>query len=45
MYNMSAAMSQKFAETIIDMTERLRKLGPSPLRKDSIKNNDNGKEG
>jgi coenzyme F420-reducing hydrogenase delta subunit len=33
MFNMSAAMSQKFADTAKDMIERIRKLGPSPLRK------------
>jgi coenzyme F420-reducing hydrogenase delta subunit len=33
MFNMSAAMSQKFADTIKEMIERLRKLGPSPLNK------------
>jgi coenzyme F420-reducing hydrogenase delta subunit len=32
MFNMSAAMGTKFAETVREMTERIRKLGPSPLR-------------
>ena len=34
MFNMSASMGPKFAETADEMTERVRKLGPSPLRKD-----------
>jgi coenzyme F420-reducing hydrogenase delta subunit len=34
MYNMSASMGPKFAETAIEMTNKIRKLGPSPLRKD-----------
>jgi coenzyme F420-reducing hydrogenase delta subunit len=33
MFNMSAAMSQTFADTIKDMTARLRKMGPNPLRR------------
>ena len=33
MFNMSASMGPKFAETADEMTERARKLGPSPLRK------------
>lgn len=32
MFNMSASMGPKFAETADEMTERVRKLGPSPLR-------------
>jgi DNA-binding ferritin-like protein len=32
MFNMSASEGPKFAETVDEMTERLRKLGPSPLR-------------
>jgi len=32
MFNMSASMGPKFAETANEMTERVRKLGPSPLR-------------
>lgn len=31
---MSASMGPKFAETADEMTERVRKLGPSPLRGD-----------
>ncbi len=31
---MSASMGPKFAETVEEMTERVRKLGPSPLNKD-----------
>lgn len=33
MYNMSAAMGNKFAEVADEMTERIRKLGPGPLTK------------
>jgi len=29
---MSASMGPKFAETADEMTERVRKLGPSPLK-------------
>jgi hypothetical protein len=32
MFNMSASMGPKFAETVNEMTERVRKLGPNPLR-------------
>ncbi|GAB4347542.1 MAG: hypothetical protein Kow0099_29630 [Candidatus Abyssubacteria bacterium] len=32
MFNMSASMGPKFAETADEMTERVRTLGPSPLR-------------
>jgi DNA-binding ferritin-like protein len=32
MFNMSASMGPKFAETADEMTERVRRLGPSPLR-------------
>ncbi len=33
MYNMSAAMGQRFAEVANEMTERIRQLGPSPLNR------------
>ncbi|MBI4320431.1 MAG: hydrogenase iron-sulfur subunit [Chloroflexi bacterium] len=33
MYNMSAAMGQRFAEVATEMTERIRQLGPSPARR------------
>jgi len=32
MYNLSSAEGPRFAEIIREMTERLRRLGPSPLR-------------
>ena len=32
MFNISASMGPKFAEAADEMTERVRKLGPSPLR-------------
>ena len=31
MYNLSAAMGQKFADLAKEMTERIKKLGPSPV--------------
>lgn len=34
MFNMSASEGPKFAETVDEMTNRLRELGPSPLRGD-----------
>lgn len=34
MFNMSASMGGKFAEAVETMTERLDRLGPSPLRAD-----------
>ncbi|MEW6618466.1 MAG: hydrogenase iron-sulfur subunit [bacterium] len=33
MYNMSASMGPKFAEVAREMTERIRNLGPNPLKK------------
>ncbi len=33
MYNMSAAMGQRFAEVATEMTERVRGLGPSPVHR------------
>jgi hypothetical protein len=32
MFNMSASMGPKFAEVADEMTRRLEKLGPNPLR-------------
>jgi coenzyme F420-reducing hydrogenase delta subunit len=32
MYNLSSAEGQRFAEIITEMTDRLKTLGPSPLR-------------
>jgi F420-non-reducing hydrogenase iron-sulfur subunit len=37
MFNLSSAMAPKFAEVIKEMTENVRKLGPSPLRKEVAK--------
>jgi coenzyme F420-reducing hydrogenase delta subunit len=31
MYNLSAAMGQRFADLAKEMTERIKKLGPSPV--------------
>lgn len=32
MYNLSAAMGQKFADLADEMTKRIKKLGPNPIR-------------
>jgi len=36
MFNLSSAEGQTFAEIVETMTDRLRKLGPSPLRKHGV---------
>lgn len=33
MFNMSTSMADKFAEVADEMTERIKKLGPSPIKK------------
>jgi coenzyme F420-reducing hydrogenase delta subunit len=33
MYNMSAAMGPRFAEVAREMTEKIRQLGPSPVKR------------
>jgi coenzyme F420-reducing hydrogenase delta subunit len=33
MYNMSAAMGQRFADVATEMTERIKALGPSPIKR------------
>jgi coenzyme F420-reducing hydrogenase delta subunit len=33
MYNMSASMGPKFVEVAHEMTDRIKQLGPSPLRR------------
>ena len=35
MFNMSASQGQRFAQCAREMTERIRSLGPSPVRKSS----------
>ncbi len=35
MYNMSAAMGPRFAEVAREMTEKIRQLGPSPIKKNA----------
>lgn len=35
MFNLSSAMGSKFVEYSVEMAERIRKLGPSPLRRSS----------
>jgi len=37
MYNMSAAMGPRFAAVAAEMVERIKKLGPSPLKKPQTK--------
>jgi F420-non-reducing hydrogenase iron-sulfur subunit len=32
MYNMSSAEGQKFANTVTEMTERIKGLGPNPIK-------------
>jgi F420-non-reducing hydrogenase iron-sulfur subunit len=32
MYNLSSAMGARFAEIAAEMTEKMKELGPSPLR-------------
>ena len=32
MYNLSSAMGPRFAEIAAEMTDRVRQLGPSPVR-------------
>jgi coenzyme F420-reducing hydrogenase delta subunit len=36
MVNVSAAMARPLADTIIDMVETVRKLGPSPIKQSSF---------
>ena len=36
MYNLSSAEGTRFAEIVTEMGERLAKLGPSPLRQDTV---------
>ena len=36
MVNISAAMARPLADTIIDMVETIRKLGPNPLKKSGV---------
>jgi len=31
MFNLSSAMGAQFAQTVTDMTEKIRELGPNPL--------------
>ena len=33
MFNLSSAMAVQFAEYVREMTEKIRELGPNPLRK------------
>jgi len=37
MFNLSSAMAAKFGEAIKDMTEKVKRLGPSPLRRSVTK--------
>ncbi|MGQ9695420.1 MAG: hydrogenase iron-sulfur subunit, partial [Thermodesulfobacteriota bacterium] len=44
MYNMSAAMGPRFAEVAREMTEKIKKLGPSPLKKKQGAESGGGRE-
>jgi len=35
MYNLSSAMAQRFAQAATEMTERIRAMGPNPLRREA----------
>ena len=37
MFNLSSAEGPRFAEIAREMTEKIKALGPSPLRRDKIK--------
>jgi F420-non-reducing hydrogenase iron-sulfur subunit len=39
MFNMSASMAQKFVQAVETMSERLKELGPSPLRESTVDRN------
>ena len=39
MYNLSASEGMKFAEIAKEMTEKIKKLGPSPIKKKGISEN------
>jgi coenzyme F420-reducing hydrogenase delta subunit len=32
MFNLSSAMGTRFAEVVVEMTEKLRRIGKSPLK-------------
>ena len=36
MYNMSSAMGAKFAEVATEFTERIKQLGPNPVRREGV---------
>jgi hypothetical protein len=36
MFNLSSAMGQTFADIVKEMTERIRELGPNPLRREGL---------
>ncbi len=33
MFNLSSAMGAQFAQTVTEMTEKIRELGPNPLQR------------
>jgi len=45
MFNLSSAMGPRFAEIAIEMTERIRKIGPSPIAATADRDNRQAKEG
>src|SRR5512141_535465 len=36
MFNLSSAMGQTFADIVTEMTERIKQLGPNPLRREVV---------
>ena len=36
MYNMSSAMGVKFAEVATEFTERIKQLGPNPVKREGV---------
>lgn len=44
MYYLSSAEGARFAQIATEMTERIRRLGPNPLRKQIDKENDGHQE-
>jgi F420-non-reducing hydrogenase iron-sulfur subunit len=45
MYNLSSAQGQRFAEIAIEMTEKVRELGPSPVKNRGTREDRPGERG
>jgi F420-non-reducing hydrogenase iron-sulfur subunit len=45
MYNLSSAEGQRFAEIAREMTEKIRALGPSPVKRRAMDKTEAGKDG